>query len=305
MQLSNYYYTAYGLRIGSEITLPLLKEIQTNTVDLTIKLGRIPEILPLAPTKIHRAGLDAQFAQFGDRLWLDWSPIISFVAIKGNELIVDTALTDEKILSLFILSEALGLILFQKGYFLLHGSAIQLNNKGIVFVGEPGAGKSTTVAAFAQKGVSIISDDMVCIRMNEIGKPSLIPAFPQIKIWEESVKGLQLSKDDLDVLRAGSTKFSWHESVAFEEEAVPLEQVFILGPPKGEEAEISRLAESERPIALLSYFPLPDLLLRGEQLKDHFEKSVAIARTTPIFRMSRPADFTKLHAFVDDMKITV
>jgi hypothetical protein len=305
MQLSKYYYTAYGLRISSTISLPLLKEIRPTTVDLAIKLGKIHETPPLASTKIHRAGLDALFAQADDRLWLDWSPIASFMAVNGNELIVDTTQTDEKILSLFILSEALGLILFQKGYFLLHGSAIQLNNKGIVFVGEPGAGKSTTVAAFAQKGVSIISDDLVCIRINELGKPSLIPAFSQIKIWEKSVEGLQLNKNGLDVVRTGSNKFSWHESISFEEEDVPLEQIFILNPPQEGEPEIRQLTESERPIALLSYFPLPDLLLRGGQLKDHFEKSVAIARTTPVFRMSRPADFTKLHAFVDDMKIKV
>ncbi|SFC61910.1 phosphoenolpyruvate carboxykinase (ATP) [Spirosoma endophyticum] len=303
--MSKFYYTAYGLRIGSEISLPLLKEIQTDTVDLTVKFGNISEIPPLAPTKIHRAGLDAQFAQSDGRLWLDWSPIACFMAANGNELIVDTNQTDVKILSLFILSEALGLILFQNGYLLLHGSAIQLNNKGVVFVGEPGAGKSTTVAAFAQKGVSIISDDMVCIRIDEMGKPSLIPAFPQIKIWEKSVEGLQLSKNDLNVLRTGSTKFSWHESVSFEEAAVPLEQIFILSPPKGENTEISQLDKSEGPVALLSYFPLPDLLLRGGQLKDHFEKSVTIAQTTPIFRMSRPADFAKLYAFVDYMKTTI
>jgi len=305
MQLSNYYYGAYGLRIGSAIQLPLLKEIQTATVDLTIKLGPILEMPPLAPTKIHRAGLDARFAQVDDRLWLDWSPIASFMAVNGKELIVDTNHTDEKILSLFTLSEALGLILFQKGYFLLHGSAIQLNNKGIVFIGEPGAGKSTTVAAFAQKGVSIISDDMVCIRINEMGKPSLIPAFPQIKVWDKSVEGLQLPKNNLNVLRTGSTKFSWHESVSFEEEAVPLEQVYILNPPKEDETEISQLTTSKRPVALLSHFPLPDLLLSGEQLKDHFKKSVAIAQTTPIFSMSRPADFAKLYKFVDYMKTTV
>lgn len=305
MDWIRHYYTAYGLTIGSEITLSYLKEVEPTQVDITIRRGKIPTAPPWQETKLHRAGLQAEFAQEGpDQVWLNWPSLMQFMAIGGKELIVDTMTTDEGLLSLFTMSEAFGLLLFQKGYFLLHGSAIQLNNKGIVFVGEPGAGKSTTVAAFANRGVGIMSDDMVCIRVNKDGKPSLIPAFPQIKIWEKSVEGLQIAKDDLDLVREGANKFSWHESVSFEENAIPLEQIFVLTATKAGESTISEVPMSQRPIELLSYFPLPDALLHGEPLKDHFEKSVVIANTAPLHKMSRPANFAKLYDFVDYLKTT-
>ncbi|MCK8493627.1 serine kinase [Spirosoma sp. RP8] len=306
MELSNYYYTAYGLAIGSEIALPQLTEIQPTTVDLTIKREQLPASPPLHTTKVYRSGLNAQFARNdSDNLWLDWSPLMRFLAVDGHHLTLDTDQTDEELLALFTLSEALGLILFQKGYFLLHGSAIQLNNKGLVFLGLPGAGKSTTVAAFAQQGVPVLSDDMVCIRFDEAQKPLLIPAFSQIKIWESAVEGLQLDKTSLTPVREGLTKFSWHESVAFAEEAVPLERIFVLEPPDGAEPTPKQVSKSQLPIELLNHFPLPDLLLTGQSLKAYFEKSAVIASSIPLFKLNRPANFAKLHEFVAYLKTTL
>ncbi|UFH51913.1 serine kinase [Spirosoma sp. KNUC1025] len=305
MEWIKHYYTAYGLTIGSAITLAYLKEINPAQADLTVKQEQLPPHPPLQETKLHRAGLYARVAQNGpNQIWLDWGPLGQFLALDGRELIVQSTTTDESLLSLFTMSEAIGLLLFQRGYFLLHGSAVQLNGKGIVFVGEPGAGKSTTVAAFANRGVRIMSDDMVCIQINEQGKPYVIPAFSQIKIWEKSVDGLQLPKGVMDRVREGANKFSWHEPVSFEENAIPLEQIYVLTAATSETAS-QLVPVSQRPIELLSYFPLPETLLHGEPLKDHFEKSVLIANSTPLYRLSRPANFAKLYEFVEHLKTTV
>lgn len=299
------YYIAYGLAIRSEIPLSYLKKIEPTQADLVIRRGKLCSAPPWQDTKLYRAGLQAQIAHQGtDQIWLNWGPIGQFMALNGNELIIDTTTTDESLISLFTMSEAVGLLLFQRGYFLLHGSAIQLNQKGTVFVGQPGAGKSTTVAAFANRGVRIMSDDLVCIQVNDSGKPTLIPAFSQIKIWENSVDGLQIAKGELDSVREGANKFSWHESVSFEENTVPLEQIFVLTPSSESAGTMVEIPMSQRPIELLSYFPLPDSLLQGEALKNHFEKSVRIARTTLLQTLYRPGTFAKLYEFVDHLKTT-
>ncbi len=301
-----YFYRAYGLSISSDFRLPPLPErAATALVDLTIRSGQLLAKPPMVPSKAWRAGLQAQFAQTDQHhLWLDWPPLITFVARHGNELIVDTAQTDDQVLSLFTLSEALGLILFQKGYFLLHGSAVRLSDGGVVFLGEPGAGKSTTVAAFAAKGAGVISDDMVCIRPGPAGDHTLIPAFSQVKIWQNSVDGLALPLDSMTPVREGVNKFSWHESFPFDEEPVPLKQLVVLLPPNTPGSITTPVLSSQVPVELLHHFPLPDALLNGLELKKCFEQSVAIARTTPLFRMSRPATFTDLYSFVDRLNAT-
>lgn len=302
-----YFYRAYGLSITSDFLLPPLPLCPYTTVtDLTIRRGQLPARPSFVSSKAYRAGINAQFAQVEqNQLWLNWPSLFTFMALNGNELIVDTNQTDDQLISLFILSEALGLILFQKGYFLLHGSAVRIGDEGVLFLGEPGAGKSTTVAAFAGKGFSVISDDMVCIRPGIAGNHQLIPAFSQIKIWESTVIGLQLQQQSMTPVREGMNKFSWHESTSFDEEAIPLNRIFVLLPPNEPGNVATPLPSSQVPVELLHHFPLPDALLAGEGLKDYFEKSVAIARNTPLFRMSRPADFTALHTFVDHLTATV
>jgi len=306
MELTPYYYKAYGLSIASDIPLPPLKtSATTTTVDVTIRREKLPENPPLESTKIYRAGLNARFAQEGiDYLWLNWSPLVSFMALKGKELLIDTTQTDEDLVSLFTLSEALGLILFQKGYFLLHGSAVRIGNKGVVFLGEPGAGKSTTIAACAQKGYTVISDDMVCIQVNETGNLLLVPAFSQIKIWQNAVDGLQLHQVNMAPVREGVDKFSWHDSIKFEENAIPLTEIFVMLPPNEPGSITDPLPTSQVPVELLRHFPLADALLNGKPLEDYFKKSVAIAQIIPLFRMSRPANFAALYEFVAHLKST-
>lgn len=306
MELTTYYYKAYGLLIASDIPLPPLKTITpTTTVDLTITCRKLPESPPLKTTKIYRAGLNASFAQDRlDYLWLNWSPLISFLAIRGHELVIETTQTDLHIISLFTLSEALGLILFQKGYFLLHGSAVRIGSEGVVFLGEPGAGKSTTAAACAQKGYTVIADDLVCIQLKKPGVPVLIPAFPQIKIWQRTIDGLQLHQEKLTPVREGIDKFSWHSSVEFDENTVPLKEIFVLLPPNQTESSTDRLATSQIPVELLRHFPLADALLNGKALEAYFKQSVIIAQNSPLFRINRPIDFTSLHNFVANLPLT-
>ncbi len=305
MDLSNRFYTAYGLTIESEIALPPLVEIAPRPADLLIRKAPVRASPVAEPTKIYRAGIQAQFAQNGpELLWLFWPPSLSFMALDSRELVVETNSTDPDWVALFTLSEAIGLILFQRGYFLLHGSALNLNGQGVVFVGEPGAGKSTTAAAFAQQGHALISDDLVCIHIDEAGKPWLVPAFPQLKLWETAVDGLQVAKTELTPVREGVRKYAWSESVTFADSRVPLAQILVLQPPGSGKTEPQPLALSQVPVTLLAYFPLADALLQGHALRGHFEQSVRLAQTIPVSTVSRPEDFKRLAAFVQLLAAT-
>ena len=49
----------------------------------------------------------------------------------------------------YLVGPVLGLLLRLRGVVCLHGSAVAIGDRGIIFVGAEGAGKSTTAAAFA------------------------------------------------------------------------------------------------------------------------------------------------------------
>lgn len=80
---------------------------------------------------------------------------------------------EKKIVKLF--HQPMAYILFQLGYFVLHGSAFVNNNEGVVLCGLSGAGKSQMLYEFS-KNNKIISDDIVATDIEQdciMGLPGL------------------------------------------------------------------------------------------------------------------------------------
>jgi serine kinase of HPr protein (carbohydrate metabolism regulator) len=84
----------------------------------------------------------------------------------------------------------MGALLLQRRVLPLHGSAVAVNGKAIAFVGESGAGKSTLASAFLGRDYPLLSDDVIPVRFSIDGDPHVAPAYPQQKLWQESLNGL-------------------------------------------------------------------------------------------------------------------
>ncbi len=293
-----HYFKAFGLTIQAPILVRGLIHIEpVAEPDITIIFNKIEEYPLLNITKVKRKGLTATFGMYNNDTsdsYMVWENQINFRLIEGKTMIVDTQETDLDFLSLFIVSEPLGILLFQRGDILLHASAIKLpNGDGIVFMGEPGAGKSTTAAAFVKAGCNIISDDLVAIRIID-QKPYLIPSFPQIKLWKKSVEGLGYSYDEVERIVEGANKFAYYGEDNFDDTPVLLQKIFILGAEN--EGLISPI---ETPIELLKHFALPEQLVeRGLSLKQYFKKTSKIIGQIVIDEKFKMANFTVLSEFL-------
>lgn len=294
-----HHYTAFGLHIHSEISLPELAEGDPHSApDVCIREGAVP--LPLMrPTTIFRRGIKAFFGQDDQALYLDWPGVASFRASGGNELVISPAVADGNMISLFTVSEALGLVLFQKGYFLLHASSVALGDEAWCFMGMPGAGKSSTAAAFIKAGCRLLSDDLTAIKFDQSGKPVIIPAYPQLKIWEKTVTGLHYDTSALEPVSEGVNKFSYQPHGQFSNKAVPLKKVFFLHKARNRPA-VQNMGIAEIPGEMLRNFPLPTKLLSGDNLKKHFLQSLQCARTAELLRMRRPEGFDNLEKWVEE-----
>jgi hypothetical protein len=294
------FYIAYGLNIFSEIELPeLVRGEKPDKIDFSIIKGEI--ILPkLKKTPIYRRGIRALFGkdEQGNPI-LHWDQVADFKAVDGEKLIVSERTEDENLLSLFVVSEALGMILFQKGYFLLHASAVKVGNEAWCFMGNPGAGKSTTAAAFIKAGCPLLSDDLTAIKFDEKGVAYIIPGYPQLKIWDNTVKGLSYDRDNLEPVSEGVNKFSYKPEGDFNQEPVPLGNIFFLHKAKNRSA-LQALKPSEIPIETLKNFPLPIALLKKELLAHHFTQSFMCAQFSGMWRKRRPDGFSKLEKWVDE-----
>lgn len=96
----------------------------------------------------------------------------------------------------YFLGPVLGLLLRLRGVTCLHASAVVIDGGVVAFVGCAGAGKSTTAAALARRGCSVLSDDIVALSESR-GIFQVMPAYPYLSLWPESVEMLYGSADFL------------------------------------------------------------------------------------------------------------
>lgn len=287
-----FFYQAYGLNIHSDFPLPELLQ-GGDEADIYIQKGKLKPP-PLEPTSVNRQGIEALFGGTTQEAYLHWQGIGTLLAKDGTTLIVepDSDDIDSQLLNLYILSEALGIILNQRGLFLLHASAIKIGEQVIIFAGTPGAGKSTTAAAFARCGYTVLADDMVAMSLDSAGKVMVYPAFPQIKIWPSAVKGLGYNPSSLPTLFSGSRKRVIRQKENFPIEPLPLAHIFFL--EDGADLKITKMAKTEAFFSLARFFPLPSDLLQGNALKRHFQQCVQFTGEVDIWKVENPKTFEEL-----------
>lgn len=284
-------YQAYGLNICSDFELPELLRGGVQP-DIYFQTGKV-KLPNLQATSIHRQGIEAHFGGTTQEAYLRWSGVSSFLAKNGTTLIIepDSEDIDPELLKLYILSEALGLILHQRGFFLLHASAVKIGDYAVVIVGAPGAGKSTMAAAFAKYGYPVLADDMVAISNIE-SIPTVYPAYPQIKIWSSAVQGLEFNLSNLPRLFSDSEKRVIRQTDNFTVDPCPLVGIFALD--LGEGVKTTQMLGTEAFATLTRFFPCPPQLLQQEALEKHFGRCIQLLENTPVFKIERPKNFSTI-----------
>ncbi len=294
-----YRYHAYCLNFSSEIELPECNGATAAADDFVILRKKL--ICPqLEVTTIHRRGITAETAIGADgALWLFWEGVATFRASAGRLLEVDVIAGDPDLLSLFTVSEAIGMILFQRKYYLLHASAIRVGDTGWVFMGAPGAGKSTTSAAFVKAGCPLLSDDLTAICFDGNGQPFILPAYPQLKIWENTVAGLGYRKEELTPVSEGINKFALLPRENFSAAPVQLGRLYFLH-RDDTLPDVKQMSPMELPVETLKHFPMPNQFLTPEVLQQHFRQSMMCATNAKAFAQRRPDGFGALEEWVRD-----
>ena len=237
-------HVAYGLRLAANIALPGLPlRLDSDAFDVRIQL-RDSSIFPttfLESVDIFygssdnadgqpnlRVGLlpggdyfgffygdGVRFAveRWGREVWADWP----------ENYTIEDACT-------YLLGPVLGFVLRLRGMTCLHASAVAVGRHAIAVVGFPGAGKSTTAAAFARCGFSVIADDVVALA--EDGEDFLVqPGYPRVNLWPDSVRALFGSEDALPQITPTWDKryiALGDDSLSFAAKPLPLGAIYFL-----------------------------------------------------------------------------
>jgi hypothetical protein len=86
----------------------------------------------------------------------------------------------------YALGPVMAVALHLQGAVLLHASAVLMRGRAVLFAGDSGSGKSTTVAILKEQGYPVLSDDI-----SEVSDARYVTSsVPGIRLWPDTVRSL-------------------------------------------------------------------------------------------------------------------
>jgi hypothetical protein len=167
----------------------------------------------------------------------------------------------------------------------LHASTVVYKDRCLVFAGLSGAGKSTLAASLLKAGGLLVADDISVIDFT--GPPAVCPAFPTIKIWDDSLRHLGISSKGLHAVR-GELKKYYLPVTGFSAEKKVIHRIFVLGSHNRTRAEIKEVMGVDKFRVLKKHTYLFRGIPNTGLEQNHFLLASKLASMVPVTRLIRP-----------------
>jgi energy-coupling factor transporter ATP-binding protein EcfA2 len=237
-----------------------------------------------------------------------WMPQGGAFHVRGGREIVVQPIpgADPRAVRLGIVGPLLGVILMQRGLFVLHASTVAIDGQAVAFFGPSGRGKSTLIAAFTRAGHPLIADDMTVIDTSGV-PPFVQPGFPRVKLWPDSASALEHDVESLPLIHPERTKRSLQFTEAFHREPLPLARCYLLEDGDTESSE--GIAPREAVLALIGSTYQAFWLHQTGSSGPNLLHCTALARSGVVRRLRRRRTFEALPEVIrfveDDVRASV
>ncbi|HSE19588.1 MAG TPA: hypothetical protein VLB46_21185 [Pyrinomonadaceae bacterium] len=239
----HYRCSLYGLGIISNRTIPGVPSSTIASEDIRISFGSLPawldEVQDMQIETSYVADYKSECGEPALRVFrvLD-GKYFRFCYADQTEFVLDKAGTEVwaawrepltiEDTATYLLGPVMGFVMLLRGVVCLHASAVAIGDKAIAFVGPAGSGKSTTAAAFAERGYSVLAEDVVTL--DDRGDQFFVrPGYPCIRLWPAAVKALYGSETHLPKLTPNWDKCYLDLSDNFQREPLRLAAIYQLG----------------------------------------------------------------------------
>lgn len=283
-------YSAYGLRIHTEMVFPELRlhPQPQGKPDVTIRL--------LPPIDSVSATLANGYYEVQPNVFRMAVPEVGMYRVEEGKRITVAPLAgaapDE--VRLFLMGSAMGALLYQRGLFPLHGSAVETRWGAMVFVGMQGVGKSTLAAHFHQRGYRLLSDDVCAVTSPSSGELQVLPALAQFRLCADAYRRLGGPHE----ARFNVDKFVIPMNGGYCPRAVPLRAVHVLA-DQDSDPQFTVTRGFERVQHLMENLYRPQYLKGQSTERELMRLGGKIAMSTPVFQVARRKDPDMLEKMVD------
>lgn len=176
-------YRFYEMNILSEMELEG-PEVEFESPDVTIVFGETPKSI-----EGERA---AKTVLINDHEVLIQIPkIANYYMTHANHIIVEPIMKDYMLaVKMYFVGRVFSTLLVQRGLVPFHGSALCIENKGVLITGKSGAGKTSITSGLINRGYKILTDDIIAFDNSDSLK--ILPGFSHQKLHPELVERYNL-----------------------------------------------------------------------------------------------------------------
>ncbi len=292
----HHHYLLCGWHVRSALRLPelpLWPETATSVaVDVVIEEADVPDRLDA-----HELAESWLSVGSDGSVLLQVPHVVRIQVQAGRSIRVQRLNPHDDSWRLFLLGSALGYLCLQRRLFPLHAACVRIGTQTVAFAGHSGAGKSTLAAALLNRGHGLLSDDLTVIQPDAAGGVMVLPAFPRLKLWRDTVESLQIPMSDAPRVRPCMEKFDLRPSAGFDAAPARLDAVVVLG--DAAEPQVQRLSPQKALPVLHGYLARSPAAVRLGLHAVTFAQAAAIARQVPVWRLRRPRRFDALDSTVD------
>ncbi len=284
---------AYGLTLQSDLALPELLDAPSDggAADITVFRGPVPE-----PDAAQAQQISPFVWVAEDAFWLHIPRVARFSVMDASRITYDPEPgVDEASIRVFLLGSVLGAVLFQRGFLLLHGNAVEVDGGCVVCIGPSGAGKSTLAAGFLKRGYRMLADDVVPIDAD----CAAVPGFPRLKIWQDAAEKMAIDTTAQTRVRPEMNKFNLMTRDNFSDVPLPVRWIYVLGSENRDGFDVQPIHGMHR-LAPLRENTYRRRFMEGMSLQpEHLKRCGELASRVRLARLVRPRSGFDIDGLVD------
>ncbi len=289
-------YSAFGVQIDSELPLPELLHGSSGPSEVHIRYGPVPTDLP------DPLGKGGYFQATPDTFLLTVEDVARYLVVKGEEIWIDRLPNcPEDLLRLYLLGSAFGALLHQRRLLVMHASSIQTARGAVLFVGHPGQGKSTLLAALIHRGYAMLADDVTAIMVESPSGPVAFGSFPRLRLCADAAARFDYPIEELQ--RVQSSDKYLVPVARFCADPLPVHAVYALSVHAEPNIHLESVDTVQR-FAVVGFNTYRYRFLEGLGLRQmHFQAATRLAKAVHVGRISRPITPFLLDELVDRLEV--
>lgn len=259
---------SYGLSICSDFVLPELPACQADAADIRVRLAGVPE-------RLSSPQFEAAFCQATPDSYLLHVPgVARYLVEDGCRIDIEPERPDAP-LRQFLYTSPMAALLAQRSMTVLQGSAVQTPRGAVIFVGQPGSGRSVVSAALHRAGYPLVAEDLCVI---DTSVSSLLPGPRYHWLRGRDIRTLDLS-EHAEHLRSGVDR-QFVSLPGASPDPVPIHAVCVLDAWNDPAISVVPLNSAARTFSLLGNLSLRPITNRFDDPKDNLRRVAGLSRLT-------------------------